>query len=83
MAQHRQFTIDSGINIFFYDPRSPWQRGSNENTNGPLRQYLPKGTDLSIHTEEELDAIGEELNNRPRQTLSWMTPLEKFAQVLQ
>jgi IS30 family transposase len=83
MAQHRQFTIDSGIQVYFCDPRSPWQRGSNENTNGLLRQYLPKGTDLSIHTEEELDAITEELNNRPRQTLSWMTPLERFAQVLQ
>jgi IS30 family transposase len=83
MAQHRQFTIDSGIHVYFCDPRSPWQRGSNENTNGLLRQYLPKGTDLSIHTEEELDAIAEELNNRPRQTLNWMTPLERFAQVLQ
>jgi IS30 family transposase len=83
MAQHRQFTIDSGIQVYFCDPRSPWQRGSNENTNGLLRQYLPKGTDLSIHTEEELDAIAEELNNRARQTLSWMTPLERFAQVLQ
>lgn len=83
MAQHRKFTIDSGIQVYFCDPRSPWQRGSNENTNGLLRQYLPKGTDLSIHTDEELNAIAEELNNRPRQTLSWMTPLEKFAQVLQ
>lgn len=82
MAQHRQFTIDSGIQVYFCDPRSPWQRGSNENTNGLLRQYLPKGTDLTVHSEEELDAIAEELNNRPRQSLGWVTPLEKFAEVV-
>lgn len=81
MAQHQRFTIDSGIQIYFCDPRTPWQRDSNKNTNGLLRQYLPKGTDLSVHAEEDLDAIAEELNNLPRQTLGWVTPLVKFAEV--
>jgi IS30 family transposase len=83
MAQHAQFTIDTGIQIYFCDPKSPWQRGSNENTNGLLRQYFPKGTDMAALTQHQLDEAAHSLNTRPRQTLGWMTPSHKLAQVLQ
>jgi IS30 family transposase len=83
MAQHTQFTVDTGVKVYFCDPKSPWQRGSNENTNGLLRQYFPKGTDLSIHTQQDLDQAAYSLNTRPRQTLKWMTPSDKLAEVLQ
>jgi IS30 family transposase len=82
MAQHREFTIDTGVQVYFCDPKSPWQRGSNENTNGLLRQYFPKKTNLSRHSQEHLDAVAKELNERPRKTLSWVTPLERLAEVL-
>jgi IS30 family transposase len=82
MAEHRRFTVDTGVAVYFCDPRSPWQRGSNENTNGLLRQYFPRGTNLALHSQAELDAVAAELNGRPRQTLGWMKPSEALAELL-
>ena len=82
MAQHVQLKIDTGIAVYFCDPHSPWQRPSNENTNGLLRQYFPKGTDLSRWTEKDLQAVAATLNARPRKTLGWHTPAEVYQEQL-
>ena len=82
MVEHVQFRLDTGVDVYFCDPHSPWQRGTNENTNGLLRQYFPKGTDLSVHDAATLQAAADSLNNRPRKTLGWKTPSETLADLI-
>ena len=82
MAEHDRLRIEAGVQVYFCDPQSPWQRGTNENTNGLLRQYFPKGTDLSVHSAEAIAAVAAVLNARPRKTLGWKTPAEKLDELL-
>jgi len=82
MSEHRRFTVESGVEVYFCDPQSPWQRGSNENTNGLLRQYFPKRTSLAGIGQERLDEVAEKLNRRPRKTLGFATPADKLAELI-
>jgi IS30 family transposase len=82
MAAHRRFTLATDINVYFCDPQSPWQRGSNENTNGLLRQYFPKGLNISGYSQAQLNAVARRLNERPRKTLDYETPAERFSQLV-
>jgi len=82
MSEHLRFTVDTGVQVYFCNPHSPWQRGSNENTNGLLRQYFPKGHSLAKVTQADLDLVADRLNGRPRQTLGWGTPAQKLGELL-
>jgi transposase, IS30 family len=83
MTEHVRFTIDTGVQIYFCDPGKPWQRGSNENTNGLLRQYFPRGKTVAHYTQHELDEVAAKLNRRPRETLGWKSPAKRLAQFLE